>query len=330
MVAQYDSLVGLMIDLSLVIILVSSFAYGWCRSSRVSLSYLVVQVVSLLGSVSGALYLSHKLQMSVLLEIDVVSYIPALIRPVIVPHLELLIEGVIFISIGLLLYLILKSVLVSVANVYCLAECREQTLLVKVGVDRVLSSVTTVMTTLTYVIVPLVMLGFPSFQLVSSRSLSSSLINVASRISNHVAVFYSYAESVDEMVQLYDQRSCEASKAEGVLCVEAVANQIARGEGQWSDYTSQMNHEAVYLQLFESTPVTEVVMLQHVNRITEAIEQSQVSKKVINLYYKELLDTKIYDKLLKNQDVLKTSLSVLIQSEWLNTENRNKFKEYLQ
>ena len=330
MIVQYDTLVGLMMDLSVIIILVSSGVYGWCRSCVVSISYLIVHVIAFIASISGTLYLVDKIQRNLLTDVNVISYVPELIRPVISPHIDALIVAVVFISVGLLLYLMLKSLLISIVNVYYLEEDRKQKLMSYEIVDRVLSSVTTIVTTVTYLIVPIIIIGFPSFQLVSSSSLSSTIIEIVSRFSNDVAVFYAYSEVVDDIIDLYDQRSCEVPQAEGVLCVKAVASQIARGEGQWSDYISLMNHEAVYLQLFEARPVTEVMMLQHVNYISDAIQTEHVSKKVINLYYKELLETKTYDKLLKNQDVLKTSLSVLIQSEWLNTENRNKLKEYLQ
>ena len=324
----YESFNGVLIDAIIVFIFFISLVIGWRRYVLESVIDLGIQLFSLYSAYKVADNVTLRVMSFIPENFELSSYLPQEFQLFFEPYepnvLRLLLQAITFIVV----FIIIKSFLWHFGQTYLCQADTQSTRGFKSIVCNSLSSGATLLTTYTYLMFVIILIGIPGLGVIPKQSFANQLIEQIPIFSNQVQLMYTKSEAVEDVMMTYGRATCETTEEQAV-CLKDIILSVSLNESKWEDHIEPLATPIGYLQFFNESIITEVAMLNHVNELTLAIESNVMTKEFINLYYKELIDNKTYDKLVKNQIVIKPSIYVLLHSGLLNNENYNSLEEYL-
>ncbi len=325
---NYQPYIGYGVDFAVICFFVISLIIGYFRTYRESFMLLLIQIFSLFASYSGTILIVKQLLTLFPQDFNVSSLLPQEYQVYLQPYEPHVLPFILDVMMCVCLYILIKSFLCGFNDQYQWGSAVLKDIRRFPFVNRLVSMVLTFMSAYTYVMLFLILLGFPLFKVIGPSSLTQAVLNHSPFYSSSIQLAYEQSEAIKEVVQTIGIDDCTFYEADEI-CLNDVLRLMVKDETDRTTFIPLIATESAYVQFFEKTPVDEVTMLTHVQTLNQWIEDGVLDKEFINLYYQELLENKIYDKLIKNQIVLRTSIHVLITSNILNDENIEELKEYL-
>lgn len=322
----------LIVDLTILLVFYIVGVIGYQRSYRISLVNLLIQLFSIFLSVLVAGALVNKVVSYIPQKIKLSSFVPDNFYYLIDPYEEKIIPFIVFSILFVIAFVIIKSI-VYVFSVnyewhrYFFPSAKFN----RVG-DGLLSILLSVLNAYTYVIVIVIVLAFPLFDLIKPYSLSNLLLKVNPYVSHLVEEFYQPYEDVKESIDLFGEE-LDALFANNKINLDQLeqfikehSNQRQEIQAAFEDFLPLIATMSAYLSFFPDNKIDANEMETHLNSMQGYIEQDVITLEIFNSYYKELIRNGTYDRLIEDEVISDEALKTLINSGMLNDDNLKKLK----
>lgn len=318
----------------LVIFLIAGY-FGFGRSFRISLFQFLIQLLSIVLTYFIATTLTTKAIQYVPSQLTLDLVIPDSLFYLVQPHEDIIIPLIIFIIIYLLVFVVIKSFLYVFGRNYEWDQYFFKKLHLNAYVENGMSASFTILNAYTYVMVLLVILGFPLFNLVSKQSLSAYLLKNIPFVSPYVEQFYTPYEVFNQAVMAYEGKThliFDGSTMDLAVIEQLIQSNPSQRMALQDTYKFLIPYLATsrnYLSQFSSERVGADEMKAYLTKMNRYLDNQVITLEIFNSYYEELINNKTYDKLIEDEVITDEALTILVNSGTLNDSNLKKFKEYL-
>lgn len=326
---------GYSIDLILLCVFLLAGYLGYKRSYRFSLIQLILQLVSIFVTYFISSLLMTKATAFIPESITIELFVPDSLYYLVQPHKDDIIPFILFIIIYVFVFVIVKGILYVFSRSYEWDQLAFKQMILNRTVGTIVSVVSTILNAYTYVLVFLIFVAFPLFGLVGEKSFSHLLLKtnpIIAPVVNYIYLPYSdlykaleiYGEEADE---IFDGTRIYLDKMAQII--ENDPNQRKLLQEAYQNLIPYIATLSGYLKEFSTNKIEIEDMELYLEKMKRYIEDQVLTLENFNSYYNELLNNKIYDRLIKDEAVTNEALTLLVNSGLLDDANLKKIKEYI-
>ena len=307
---------------------------GYQRSYRLSLINLVIQLVTIILSGLISRGLVYKVVAYIPKSISLSSLIPDNFYYLVEPYETSLIPFIIFCFFFIFFFVIIKSILyVFSVNYEWYRYFFPSAKFNRFG-DRLFSMFLSILNMYTYMIIVLIIIAFPLFDLVKPYSISNLLLKVNPYISHVVSDLYEpykgLQESIvyfgDDLESIFYNNKVDLSQLEQFI--EKHPNERKKIHSAFEEFIPFIATTSGFLSFFPDNQISEKEMKDYLTKMQSYIEKDVITLEIFNSYYKELIQNETCGRLIEDEVISDKALKTLINSDMLNDVNLKKIKEY--
>ncbi|MDE5976989.1 MAG: hypothetical protein K2G70_00785 [Turicibacter sp.] len=323
------------IDLIIIIVFSIAAFVGYGRSYRVSIINLISQMISICLSGTLAWLLMKQLIKYTPPQLSIASFISADSVYLIEPYEDKIIPFILFSFLFVILFVIIKSTIYVFSinyewDQYFFPSAKFN----KVG-DKLLSMGMSILNAYTYVVILVIIAAFPLVNLSKPYSLSQLLLKTNPYLAHIVDEFYQPYEQIQKQMELIQDefnqifRNNQIDLEELEVFMNQYPEQRLVIQAEVEKRLTLMANQSAYLSFFSDSPIDTQVMDEYLKMMTYYINSDILTLEIFNSYYKELIETQIYDNLIEDEVISEDALRTLINSGMLNDDNLKKLEEYI-
>ena len=306
---------------------------GYYQSYRISLTHLLIQLTTISLSFLTAWELVHQLIGYIPKSMSLSLFIPDSFYYLVEPYESYLIPLIIFCLLFIIFFIIIKSILYVFSVNYEWHQYVFKTVKFDRLPDQCFSLFLSVLNMYTYMIVVLIIIAFPLFNLTKPYSISSLLLKVNPVISSLVSDFYKPYRQLQENILYFEDdfdlifynNQLDFDQLE--IFMKKHPNEEEKVHDAFNDLIPFIATTSGFLSFFPDNKISEQEMKDYLTHIKSYIEKDVVTLENFNFYYKELIQNGTYDRLVEDEVISDKALQTLINSGMLNDVNL-KNKEY--
>lgn len=324
----------LTVDILILSIFCLAAYIGYQRSYRLSLINLIIQLVTIILSGLISRGLVYKVVAYIPKRITLSSLIPDNFYYLVEPYETSLIPFILFCILFVSFFVVIKSILY-VFSVdyewyrYVFPSAKFN----RLG-DRLFSMFLSILNMYTYMIIVLIMIAFPLFNLVKPYSVSNLLLKVNPYISHMVADLYEPYEGLQESIvyfgedieSIFHHNKVDLSQLEDFI--EKNPNERKKIHSAFEEFIPFIATTSGFLSFFPDNQISEKEMKDYLTKMQAYIEKDVMTLEIFNSYYKELIQNGTCGRLIEDEVISDKALKTLINSDMLNDVNLKKIKEY--
>lgn len=306
---------------------------GYHQSYRISLTHLLIQLTTITLSFVTAWGLVNQLLRYIPKSMSLSRFIPDRFYYLVEPYECYLIPFILFCLLFIIFFIIIKSILYVFSVNYGWHQYAFKSVKFDRLGDQCFSIFLSVLNMYTYMIVILIIIAFPLFNLVKPYSISNLLLKVNPVISSIVSGFYEpYQQLQDSILYFEDDfdlifyhNQVDFDQLE--IFMKKHPNEPEKVHHAFNDLIPFIATTSGFLSFFPDNQISEKEMSDYLTNIEAYIEKDVITLEIFNFYYKELIQNGSYDRLIEEEVISDKALQTLINSDMLNDGNL-KNKEY--
>lgn len=324
----------LTVDILILSIFCLAAYIGYQRSYRLSLINLIIQLVTIILSGLISRGLVYKVVAYIPKRITLSSLIPDNFYYLVEPYETSLIPFILFCILFVSFFVVIKSILyVFSVNYEWYRYVFPSAKFNRLG-DRLFSMFLSILNMYTYMIIVLIMIAFPLFNLVKPYSVSNLLLKVNPYISHMVADLYEPYEGLQESIvyfgedieSIFHHNKVDLSQLEDFI--EKNPNERKKIHSAFEEFIPFIATTSGFLSFFPDNQISEKEMKDYLTKMQAYIEKDVMTLEIFNSYYKELIQNGTCGRLIEDEVISDKALKNLINSDMLNDVNLKKIKEY--
>ena len=324
----------LTVDILILSIFCLAAYIGYQRSYRLSLINLIIQLVTIILSGLISRGLVYKVVAYIPKRITLSSLIPDNFYYLVEPYETSLIPFILFCILFVSFFVVIKSILyVFSVNYEWYRYVFPSAKFNRLG-DRLFSMFLSILNMYTYMIIVLIMIAFPLFNLVKPYSVSNLLLKVNPYISHMVADLYEPYEGLQESIvyfgedieSIFHHNKVDLSQLEDFI--EKNPNERKKIHSAFEEFIPFIATTSGFLSFFPDNQISEKEMKDYLTKMQAYIEKDVMTLEIFNSYYKELIQNGTCGRLIEDEVISDKALKTLINSDMLNDVNLKKIKEY--
>ena len=324
----------LTVDILILSIFCLAAYIGYQRSYRLSLINLIIQLVTIILSGLISRGLVYKVVAYIPKRITLSSLIPDNFYYLVEPYETSLIPFILFCILFVSFFVVIKSILyVFSVNYEWYRYVFPSAKFNRLG-DRLFSMFLSILNMYTYMIIVLIMIVFPLFNLVKPYSVSNLLLKVNPYISHMVADLYEPYEGLQESIvyfgedieSIFHHNKVDLSQLEDFI--EKNPNERKKIHSAFEEFIPFIATTSGFLSFFPDNQISEKEMKDYLTKMQAYIEKDVMTLEIFNSYYKELIQNGTCGRLIEDEVISDKALKTLINSDMLNDVNLKKIKEY--
>ena len=324
----------LIVDILILSIFCLAAYIGYQRSYRLSLINLIIQLVTIILSGLISRGLVYKVVAYIPKRITLSSLIPDNFYYLVEPYETSLIPFILFCILFVSFFVVIKSILyVFSVNYEWYRYVFPSAKFNRLG-DRLFSMFLSILNMYTYMIIVLIMIAFPLFNLVKPYSVSNLLLKVNPYISHMVADLYEPYEGLQESIvyfgedieSIFHHNKVDLSQLEDFI--EKNPNERKKIHSAFEEFIPFIATTSGFLSFFPDNQISEKEMKDYLTKMQAYIEKDVMTLEIFNSYYKELIQNGTCGRLIEDEVISDKALKNLINSDMLNDVNLKKIKEY--
>ena len=324
----------LIVDILILSIFCLAAYIGYQRSYRLSLINLIIQLVTIILSGLISRGLVYKVVAYIPKRITLSSLIPDNFYYLVEPYETSLIPFILFCILFVSFFVVIKSILyVFSVNYEWYRYVFPSAKFNRLG-DRLFSMFLSILNMYTYMIIVLIMIAFPLFNLVKPYSVSNLLLKVNPYISHMVADLYEPYEGLQESIvyfgedieSIFHHNKVDLSQLEDFI--EKNPNERKKIHSAFEEFIPFIATTSGFLSFFPDNQISEKEMKDYLTKMQAYIEKDVMTLEIFNSYYKELIQNGTCGRLIEDEVISDKALKTLINSDMLNDVNLKKIKEY--
>ena len=324
----------LIVDILILSIFCLAAYIGYQRSYRLSLINLIIQLVTIILSGLISRGLVYKVVAYIPKRIILSSLIPDNFYYLVEPYETSLIPFILFCILFVSFFVVIKSILyVFSVNYEWYRYVFPSAKFNRLG-DRLFSMFLSILNMYTYMIIVLIMIAFPLFNLVKPYSVSNLLLKVNPYISHMVADLYEPYEGLQESIvyfgedieSIFHHNKVDLSQLEDFI--EKNPNERKKIHSAFEEFIPFIATTSGFLSFFPDNQISEKEMKDYLTKMQAYIEKDVMTLEIFNSYYKELIQNGTCGRLIEDEVISDKALKTLINSDMLNDVNLKKIKEY--
>lgn len=324
----------LIVDILILSIFCLAAYIGYQRSYRLSLINLIIQLVTIILSGLISKGLVYKVVAYIPKRITLSSLIPDNFYYLVEPYETSLIPFILFCILFVSFFVVIKSILyVFSVNYEWYRYVFPSAKFNRLG-DRLFSMFLSILNMYTYMIIVLIMIAFPLFNLVKPYSVSNLLLKVNPYISHMVADLYEPYEGLQESIvyfgedieSIFHHNKVDLSQLEDFI--EKNPNERKKIHSAFEEFIPFIATTSGFLSFFPDNQISEKEMKDYLTKMQAYIEKDVMTLEIFNSYYKELIQNGTCGRLIEDEVISDKALKTLINSDMLNDVNLKKIKEY--
>lgn len=322
-------------DLIVLLVFFIAGYIGYKYSFRFSLLQLILQLISIIMTYFIAAFLTTKVIQMIGEKINIGLIIPDRLFYLVQPHEEMVIPLIIFVMIYMFVFVIIKSILYVFGRNYEWDGILFKKMRLNQKFEASLSSGFTILHAYTYLIIVLIIIGFPLFNLVGKFSISSFLLKTVPVFSHEIQAFYDPYETLNQALQTYGDETHLIFNGTTVnlkVMDEMIQENPSRKKVLQDAYNYLIPYIATtsgYLANFSNNKIEIDEMNEYLANTRKYLKNETITLEILNYYYEELIKNKTYDRLVEDEVITDDALTALVESGFLNDANLKKFKEYI-
>ena len=192
--------------IALLVFLIAAYL-GYKDTFRFSFLQLILQLISMIATYFISIFLTNKAIQTIPENENIGLMIPDELFYLVQPHEEMIIPLIMFVIIYMFIFIIIKSILYVFGRNYEWERYLFRKIKLNSTFGRILSSGCTILNTYTYLIIVLMIVGFPLFNLVGPHTFSSFLLKTVPFISKDIEEFYAPYETLTQVLQTYKEEA---------------------------------------------------------------------------------------------------------------------------
>lgn len=326
---------GYSIDLIVLCVFLLAGYIGYKRLYRVSLIQLILQLVSILVTYFIATFLMTKAIGFIPDSINIELLVPDSLYYLVQPHKDDIIPFILFIIIYVFVFVVVKSILYVFSRNYEWDQVLFKKMILNQTVGTIVSVVSTILNAYTYVLVFLIVVSFPLFGLVGEKSFSHLLLKTNPIVSPLIDYIYLPYNGLYKALEIYGEEADEVFDGTRIYLdkmAQIIEKDPSRRNSLQEAYRSLIPYIATlsgYLKEFSTNKIESEQMELYLDNMKGYIEDRVLTLENFNYYYNELLNNKIYDRLIKDEAITNEAITLLVNSNLLDDANLKKIKEYI-
>ncbi|WP_350022421.1 hypothetical protein [Turicibacter sanguinis] len=320
--------------IALLVFLIAAYL-GYKDTFRFSFLQLILQLISMIATYFISIFLTNKAIQTIPENANIGLMIPDELFYLVQPHEEMIIPLIMFVIIYIFIFIIIKSILYVFGRNYEWERYLFRKIKLNSTFGRILSSGCTILNTYTYLIIVLMIVGFPLFNLVGPHTFSSFLLKTVPFISKDIEEFYAPYETLTQVLQTYKEEAhliFDGTTVNLKVMEEMIQKDPSRKNSLQDAYEYLIPYIATtsgYLANFSNNKIGINEMKEYLANTQEYLNNQTITLEIFNSYYEELIKNKTYDRLVKDEVINDDALTALVESGFLNDTNLKKIKEYI-